>query len=88
MPSISETAGLINAAGVDVASARTSCEQAQESIDRAKRALFEAMGEAQPQTLLDYQSALSNASAKLDQVVRFLDGGHDKGQEFIQRLYS
>lgn len=88
MASNAEIASSINAAGADVADARMGLTTAQETIIRAQRALFEAMGETTPNHLVDYQAALSNAVAKIDQAIRFLDGGLDSGQAYIGQLYS
>jgi hypothetical protein len=88
MASNAEIASSINAVGADVADARMQLTTAQETIHRAQRALFEAMGETTPGHLIDYQGALNNAVAKIDQAVRFLDGGLESGQSYIGQLYS
>jgi hypothetical protein len=88
MASISETAGIVNAAGMEVGMAKEAVKTAEEAINRAKRMLFELMGDESPARLQEYTGALDNASLKCDQLLRFLDGGMESGQAFIAQLYS
>lgn len=88
MSSISEISGQVNATGAECLNARNSVSEAKEAIQRAKRCLFEAMGDSTPAKLMDYMSALSTAEDLCDNTVRAIDNGLDSGQGYIAQLHS
>lgn len=83
-----ELAGLVNAAGVEMAAARSSIVAAQTAMDRARNAIGEALGDGESFTLFEYIHAIDNAGVKAQSVIYSIEGALDKGSEYVGRLYS
>ena len=83
---LGELAGYINSAGTQLAEARQNLALAQDSLEGAKGAIAEAMGDASSETLQDYMAFVNRAIAEVQDAIGQIDAGHDKGQEFIGRL--
>lgn len=83
-----EIAGLINAAGTEIASARMSVTQALDALERARQAVGEVLGESQSNTLWDYSGGIGNAESKCNSAIFTMEGCLDIGQAYISQLYS
>lgn len=88
MASIDEMAGYINSAGAEGAAARESLEAAKGALERARQAVLALGGDMSSQTLTDMQGFYYMAIGECDSAMGHIDRAHDKGQEFIARLYS
>lgn len=88
MSNLSEIAAMVSATGLEVSNAINSANEMKDTIDRAKRMLFEAMGEFNPVRLAAYMSALDQADQGLNEVIQVLSGGAEEGQAYIAQLHS
>ena len=88
MASVSEIAGMINETAVSVSTAAASLHENKETVQQAKRSLFEAMGDISPHRLMDYMASLNEAERTIDEAINALNSGLESGQAYIAQLYS
>lgn len=83
-----EIASTLNAAGVELDSARQSIEAAQDAMERARQAVAHVMGDEMSFTLQGIISALDNGNAKANSVIMSIEGAKYNQTEYISKLYS
>lgn len=83
-----ELAARVSSAGMTVQEAIQAINQAKEKVAMAKGIIAEVGGENPGQTIQDYLGGLGRAQTEMEQVISDLNWSVDKGQQYIQNLYS